>query len=124
MMRSRNRWLLRLAAVLVAGLIVLLWYRGDETQNVQNVLTVENRSGQSITLLKVTSAGETRSFRDVAPGATVTDPMTRKQDRFKLEFSFADGSKTNFVYVPADKTDPNLIALPKGEIVVRPKGKN
>jgi hypothetical protein len=68
---SRRRWILRLAALLVAGLAALLW----ATQQVPGkVVYVQNKSGGPITSLRVTVAGKTTAVREVPPGATVPAP--------------------------------------------------
>src|SRR5436309_2110260 len=62
MMHGRNRWLLRLAILLVAGLAFLVWFRRERSQD---LLVIENRSKQPIALLRVTIAGQTSTFQDV-----------------------------------------------------------
>jgi hypothetical protein len=117
MNRGRVRWLLRLAALLVAGLAVLLWATGRRS----SLLTVENRSGQSIAFLRITIAGETKSFNDVPSGTEVTAPFqVRSDDRFTLEGRLEDGTmvRGHFGYVLQGLTRESVhfLVLPGGEI--------
>jgi hypothetical protein len=119
MNRHRYRWLLRVAALLVAGLAFLVWAAGRRS----NVLAVENSSGQPIALLRISIAGETHSFSDVAPGARVTAPFrVRDDDRFTLEAQLRDGTmmRGQFPYVVHGLTgEPvHFLVLP-GEIKFR-----
>ena len=54
------------AVLLVGGIAGLLW---ATRERLQNRLTVENRSGQAIALLRVTTGGATAVLRDVPAGA-------------------------------------------------------
>jgi hypothetical protein len=117
MNRGRYRWLLRLAAVLVAGLAFLLSATGQRS----NVLTVENRSGQRIALLRVTITGKTSSWNDVPPGAEVSTLFRIKSDdHFAVEGRLEDGTmiRGQFGYVTTDMSGERarLIVLPGGEI--------
>jgi hypothetical protein len=106
---GRRRWLLRLAALLVAGLAVLLW---ATQQRPAKVLNVENKSGGPITSLRVTVAGKTTAIREVPPGATVPAP-------------FGDSGDAQFV-VDGDLPGGKLHVLGKAEegltVVVQPGG--
>ena len=87
---ARSRWLFRLAVVLVGGLALLAW---ASRERALNPLTVENRSGQPIPLLKITVGGETSTFKDVPPGAKVTTPFQIKgAEPFGVEGRLADGT--------------------------------
>jgi hypothetical protein len=119
MNRGRYRWLVRLTALLVAGLAFLLW----ATRGPQNLLTVENRSGQPVARLEVTLAGETSTFRDVAAGAEVTAPFPHPGDQpFAVEGRLADGTmiRGHFGSVGGRV---RLTVLPGGQILFRQGGK-
>jgi hypothetical protein len=120
MNRHRYRWLLRAAALLVAGLAFWLWAAGPRS----SLLAVENSSGQPITQLRVTIAGETHSFSDVRPGSRVTAPFRVKgDDHFTLEGRLQDGTmiRGQFGYTIHGLTgDPvHFMVLPGGEIKFR-----
>ncbi len=68
----RYRWVIRLGILLVAGVALLLW---AATHRTKNGLTIENRSGQTITSLEVTAAGTTTHFTQVPSGTTVFAPF-------------------------------------------------
>ncbi|SRR5579885_2966719 len=86
---GRRRWILRLAAVLVAGLAVLLW---ATQQRPAKVLNIENKSGGPITSLRVTVAGNTTAIREVPPGATVPVPFGDNSDgRFVVDGDLPGG---------------------------------
>jgi hypothetical protein len=104
-----------LAIVLVAGLAVFVGLAGRRSQN---LVTIENRSGQAIATLRITVGGQTSTFRDVAMGAGVTAPLGDKADtRFKLEGQLANGTMLRGQGVAGEGID--LIVLPGGEIKVR-----
>ncbi len=120
MNRHRYRWLLRAAALLVAGLAFFLWATGPRS----NLLAVENNSGQPIALLRVTVAGETHSFTDVPSGSRVTAPFrVRGDDNFALDGRLQDGTmiRGQFRYTLHGLTgDPvHFLVLPGGEIKFR-----
>jgi hypothetical protein len=125
MNRGRYRWLFRLAALLVAGLAFLLWAARGRSQD---LLAVENRSGQPIALLEITVAGQTSTFRDVPAGADVTAALGGKSDDpFVVEGRLADGTmvRGRFAHV-ADALGggrTGLVVLPGGQILFRQAGK-
>jgi hypothetical protein len=86
MNRNRNRWALRIGAVLVAGAIMLIWALRQQSPH---ELTVSNQSGQTIAVLKVTVAGQTHTFRDVVSSAEISVPGAVKSDeQFQMECEF------------------------------------
>jgi hypothetical protein len=114
---SRRRWVLRLAALLVAGLALLLW---ATRQRSQKVLTIENRSGEPVAFLQVTVAGETTTFRDVPSGAARTAPFgTSGEDLFVVEGELKGKTK---IHGNGTATEGlTLIILPEGKIEFRPR---
>jgi hypothetical protein len=121
--RSRSRWLVRLAVVLIAALGFLFWvFRG----RTQNFLTVENRSGQAIALLQFTVAGQTQTVRDMAAGGEKSVALpARGDDPLVVEGRLADGTRIRgrFGSVAAVGERARLIVLPGGQIVFRQAGK-
>lgn len=125
LLRGRYRWPLRLAVLVIAGLALLGWAYAERSRN---VLTVENRSGQTISLLHITAAGQTSEFRDVASGAEVTASFRIKgDDHFAVEGRLADGTliRGQFRSVTSGMSGEraHLVVLPGGQIVFRPGGK-
>jgi hypothetical protein len=112
--QGRSRWLLRLAIPLVLGAAVLIWFLRGQS----NHLTIENRSGQPIALLRIEVGGEKRTFRDVATGTDVTVPLSLKSDeRFVIEGRLAD--ETTIKASGATVERLRLIVLPRGEIKIQ-----
>lgn len=108
---GRKRWLLRLAIVIVAGLIALLWFAGQRSRD----LAVENQSGQPIASLRITVAGQTQTFRDVAAGGRVTAAYkARDDDAFRLEVRLADGALVSFSGLLGERTE--FLVLPDHQI--------
>jgi hypothetical protein len=115
----RRRWLLRLAAVLVLGLMGLLWFLREQTRE----LVVENHSGETITDLNVTLADQTMSFQDVPQKGKVTSPCQAKDgDHFAIDGQLADKTRIRMSGVLRDSV--HFLVLPNGEIQFRPKGKD
>src|SRR6202022_2020249 len=74
--------------VFLTVLLGLLWL----ARAFQNRLTVENRSGQTVTLLELSIAGETIVFRELPDGGTVTAAFRIKtDDHFRVKGKLADG---------------------------------
>ncbi len=116
---GRKRWLLRLAIVIVAGLVALLWFSGQRTRD----LAVENRSGQSIASLQVTVAGQTSTFRDVADGARVTAAyQAREDDAFRMDGRLADGTRIRASGLLGERTQ--FLVLPGGQIAPKKANPN
>lgn len=114
---GRKRWLLRLAVVILAGLAALLWFSGQRSRD----LAVENRSGQSITSLQITVAGQTNTFRNVANGNRVTAPFqARDEDPFRLEGRLADDTRIRATGMLGERT--HFVVLPGGEIAPKRAG--
>lgn len=107
-----------LVLLLVVGVAGLLWAaRG----RLQNRLTVENRSGQAIALLRVTTGGETAVFRDLPDGAAATAPFRiQTDDHFAVEGRLEDGTGLggNFGYVTNGMSGQRarFVVLPGGKI--------
>jgi hypothetical protein len=117
--RGRTRWLLRVAVLLAAGLVGLLWVVRRQSEN---RLTVENRSSQAIAYLQVTVAGKASTFRDVPPGAEVAVPLGGKaEDQFAVEGQLADGTRIRGRGVAGERA--TLVVLPGGQTEFRPGGK-
>jgi hypothetical protein len=101
----------------VASIGLVWWYARNHSPN---YLTVENRSGEVITVLRITTAGETETFRDVAEKATKASPSpVQDGDRFVVEGRLADGTriKTNGMI---SESSLHVIILPGGQIQFRP----
>jgi hypothetical protein len=111
---GRNRWLLRLAIVLVAGLAVLLWLIGQRTRS----LVIENRSGQAIDLLRVTIGDQTSTFHDVATGKDVTATGNAKgDDHYSVDGQLADGTRIRSSGLIGENN--HFLLLPDGSMVKR-----
>src|SRR5262249_22774474 len=106
-----------IAALVLFGVVVgVLWGVWDR---LQNRFTVENRSGQELTL-RVTTGGETITLREVAAGAEATAAFrTGSDDHFTLEGRLADGTAVEgeFGYVT------NGMSGQRARFVVFPGGK-
>ena len=123
MKQGRYRWLIRLAVLLVAGLAFAFWMLRGRSQN---LLLVENKSGQRIALLTLTFAGQTRSFEDMAEGAEVSVPLPVKGDEpLLVEGRLAGGTMIRGRIGRIDGAGERyrLIILPGGNIAFRPPGK-
>jgi hypothetical protein len=120
MKQGRYRWLIRLAILLVAGLGFAFWMLRGRSQN---LLLVENRSGQRIALLTLTFAGQTRSFEDMAVGAEVTVPLpVKEEERLVVEGRLANGTliRGRLGRISGAGERYRLIILPGGDIAFRP----
>lgn len=116
-MSRRGSVCMGVALLLAGGLAGLVWMARER---LQNRLTVENRSGQPIALLKVTISGETTVHRNVPDGAAVTAPFPiHSDDHFAVEGQLADGTPVggNFGYVT------NGMSGERARLVVHPGGK-
>lgn len=114
---GRQRWLLRLAVVILIGLLALFWAVGQRTRS----LTIENRSEQSIPELNISLAGQTQTFQDVKAGAEVTVPCSaRGADRFTVEGRLADGTRLRANGRIGDSL--HFFLLPGGQLQPRRKG--
>lgn len=115
---NRRRWLLRIAAVLVLGLIGLLWALGEHSEP----LIVENHSGQTILQLKLLLGEQNIAFQDVRENEKVTAQCrARKGDHFTVEGLLADKTRIRVSGILGDSL--YFLVLPKGDVVFRPKGK-
>lgn len=113
MIRVPRRWLLRIAIPVVAALGLFVW----AMERSRNIVTLENRSGQSISLLQITRGGETSTFKDVPTGAEIT-AKTREGGPFSVEGKLADGTliRSRFGEVEARA---ELVLLPGGQLMFR-----
>ncbi len=113
---TRKRTMLRLGVVLLAGLAVLIWTLAHRSRSV----VIENHSGQTIKVLKVTLAGETKTFQDVPDGKPMTDTFTAGGDALlTVEGRLANDTRIRF----SGKAGDNLhfLILPGGAMVPRPR---
>lgn len=121
---GRSRWLLRLAILIAVGGAFLIWanYKRE-----QSVLTIQNRSGQSISQLEATLAGETQTFKDVRDGSDVRVSPIKMDAPLVLTGRLADDTriKASFGQIPAGPSGepPTLIVVPGGQIMVRQSNK-
>ncbi len=120
MKQGRSRWLLRLAVLIAVGGAVLIWANQKRTQS---VLIIQNRSGQSISRLEATLAGETQTFENVRDGSDVRISPIKMDAPLVLTGRLADDTriKASFGHIPAGPSGepPTLIVVPGGQIMVR-----
>jgi hypothetical protein len=114
MKRGRKWWLLRVAVPLVAGLVLFVW---AIQQSSQNVVIVENRSGQTITLLQITRDGQTTTFPDVPAGGEVK-AVSKTPSAFKVEGRLANGNRIAGHFKEIGPR-ADLIVLPGGQLTLR-----
>jgi hypothetical protein len=113
---SHKRWLVRLAVVLIVGLVALFWTVREQDRT----LTIENRSQQSIVELKITISGQSTTFQDVKSGAKVLVPCPASGDgMFTVEGKLADGTRPR----ATGRIDDNMyfFLLPGGQLQQRGK---
>ena len=119
MQRGKRWWLVRLGLPVVAGLALLLW---GLLGQFQAHLIIENRSGQPIVLLQISSGGKTRNLTDLAPGARVSVPVQATgADSFVVEGRLKDGTflRGRFTHMDARAV---VSVLPGGQLQVRQDG--
>ncbi len=114
---GRKRWLFRLAILLLVGLGGLFWSIGKLGRD----LTIENRSEQTITEMKITIGGQTRTFTDVAPGGEASAPCPTMDSElpFTVEGKLADGNV--FRLRGQIRASLHYLLLPGGQLQPRPK---
>jgi hypothetical protein len=106
-----------LAVLAVASIGLVWWYARNHSPN---YLTVENRSGEAIAVLRITAAGETKTFRDVSEKTTKASPFpVQHGDHFVVEGRLADGTRirTNGII---SESSMHVIILPGGQVQFRP----
>lgn len=114
---GRQRWLLRLAVVLLVGLVALFWAVGQRSR----ILTIENRSEQSIPELNITIANQIKKFQNVKAGEEVSAPCPpRGEDRFSVDGRLADGTRLRANGRIGDSL--HFLLLPGGQLQPRRKG--
>jgi hypothetical protein len=113
MIRIQRRWLLRVAIPLVGALALIVWAIGRSG----NVVTLENRSGQSIPLLQVVRGGETKTFQNVPPGAEVS-ATTGERGPFTVDGRLANGTLIRARFGDV-KARAELTILPDGQLRLR-----
>jgi hypothetical protein len=116
--RRRSRWLFRLGVPLVIGLAVLVWLA---TRSSEVVLTVENHSGQVLTLLEISGGGRTTALRDVAAGAEASATLPGG-GHFEAEGRLADGTRIRGRFGQLGGSSggrARLVILPGGEMQFR-----
>ena len=112
---GRNRWLIRLAAVAVGGLALWMW---TSQQAAQNVPTIENQSGQALAQLRITFAGQTKTFQNVPTGTKLIVPLgVKSDDAFTADVRLANGIMLRW-NGPVQE-GRSLILLPTGAFEVR-----
>jgi len=113
-----NRWRMRVFVVFLAAIGVVWW---SIRQRPPNLLSVENRSAQTIARLRVTRGEEVSKFDDVVTGAAVTTPFHIKSaERFTLEGQLADGTLLRGQFTgDASEEAIRLTVLPGGQIQFR-----
>lgn len=112
MVRGRNRWVLRLGVVLLAGAAMLIWAL---RQQAESVLTIVNQSGQTIVEMKVTAADQTVPYRDIPAGKEVTVPfVTNSKERVMIRVKLENGSLDGYMGPAGDYLKFNV--LPDGAI--------
>ncbi|HEY7309103.1 MAG TPA: hypothetical protein VH643_07000 [Gemmataceae bacterium] len=113
---TRKRTLFRVAIVLVVGLAVLVWTVTNRSRGV----IIENHSGQTVKVLNVTLAGETKSFQDVPEGKPITETFKAGgDDLLTVEGRLADDTRIRFRGNPGG--DLHFLILPGGTMIPRPK---
>jgi hypothetical protein len=117
--RGPYRWPIRIVAVLLVGLGLYAWFTRDRAAN---GLTIENRSQQPISVLRVTVAGQRNVYQNVPSGGSVTAPAGGEGgDRFALDGQLADGTMLRGAGgLPPGRA---LVVLPGGQVVTRPAGR-
>jgi hypothetical protein len=117
---GRSRWLFRIAILLVLVLAFLLWF---SRQQEQNVLTVENRSGQAVAWLQVTVGGTTNKLPELANGADAPAGLRAGGDeRFAVTGELKDGTRISGRGTLGERA--TIIILPGGQIQIRQAGKS
>jgi hypothetical protein len=121
---GRRRWLIRLAILLVAALGGLLWaIRGQS----QNVLVIENQSGQSIIELTVKVGEQEKTYRDVPNKDEVVTPFhLTGSEPFSVTGKLRDNTliRGQFGARAATGDRPTLLVQPGGQILLKPASKN
>jgi hypothetical protein len=116
--RRRNRWLLRIAVVLVAGGAMLFWALRQKPPP----LTVSNKSGQAIAKMRISFGDETSTFTNVARSEEISVPVVGKSDTpFSVDINLADG---NLIRSSGRWQQPiKVIVLPDNRIEIHPADK-
>jgi hypothetical protein len=119
MKTGRNRWLFRIALLVVLGVAGLIWFTRT---NAQDVLIIENSSGQTVTSLRVTLGEHTNNFKDVATGKSVTAGVrSGGKERLVIEGELADGGVIRWRGTVEEKA--SFVIVPGGHIQMRQPNK-
>lgn len=80
--------------VVLGAVLLLVGLAWGTREQLQNRVTVENRSGQIITVLRITIGGETSVFHDMPDGAKVDSAfkISSDDDHFTLDGRLGDGT--------------------------------
>ncbi len=120
--RRRNRWVLRLAIVLVAGGVMLYWAL---KQQAERVLTIVNKSGQTVVEMTVAAGDEQHTYRDLADGKDVIVPFVTNSDvRVTINLHLQDGTRRRRRGRPrsvSSCTSPPLASKRRPAAVVDPR---
>jgi hypothetical protein len=116
-MKSRGRLFLFLTLALVAG----LWYLWP---NLQNTVSVQNRSTKTITHLTITVGEQTESLDNIAPGTIrATTLHFGEKTHYSVKGEFEDKTpleKLGTFYINEPGHNVVLTVRPDGNILVDP----
>jgi hypothetical protein len=116
---NRRRWILRLAALLVAGIAALLW---ATQQRAARGIVIDNESGATISSLEVTVAGKTTTLGDLPSGRKATAPFGTSGDESFVFDGKLRGGKLHGGG-PKAVEGLTLVIQPDGNVVFRQPGK-
>lgn len=112
---GRSRWLLRLAVVLVVGLLALFWAVGQRSRT----LMIENLSEQSAEL-KISVASQPPTYQNLKAGEQLNVPcQARDGDRLTVEGHLSSDTRIHFYGRIGDNLD--FVLLPGGQLQPRRK---
>jgi hypothetical protein len=112
-----KRWMIRLSVLFLVGLAALFWSLSGRGRN----LTIENRSEQTIDELKITIAGQIKTFQNVKSGAEVSAscPASGSEFPYTVEGKLSDGK----IFRSTGQIQDGLhfLLIPGGQLERRPK---
>ncbi len=113
--QGRSRWLFRAAILLLIGAAGLFWFSREQFLK---RLTIENRSEQAITTLKISRGDESIRFENVKSGTDVNTPFrVVGGDHITIEGELADKSRVKFMGMAPERLD--LVILKGGRVEPR-----